>query len=60
MKHKTTVKRGADPEFADLYGGEYVASCACGWSEQRSSQERAERSAIVHRADTAQDEDGDD
>lgn len=49
-KHKTSVKQGADAEIIANYGDHFVASCSCGWTEDRSSQTRAERSAAQHEA----------
>jgi hypothetical protein len=53
--HKTKVAEQKDEEFEALYGGSFVASCACGWKgDQRSTEERAEYEAAFHLKEQAE------
>lgn len=49
--HKVKVAKSADPEFEFTYdSGSWLAKCSCGWSEQRTTEERAQTSADAHEA----------
>ncbi|HEY8723439.1 MAG TPA: hypothetical protein VIL92_06220 [Gaiellaceae bacterium] len=54
--HKTKVKESDDPDFENLYGAAWDASCSCGWSERRSSEKLAKQSCAEHLASLTEEQ----
>lgn len=48
--HTTKIKKADDPDFENLYGEAWDASCSCGWEERRSSETLAKLSCEEHKA----------